>query len=115
MVNPATLPGVVSYTLAMPDVYQGYGFPVGGVATAALPAGVISPGAIGYDVNCGVRLLAAELDAAEAPPYLGELADELDRSCPIGTDHGGRLRLSDADLDAVLAEGTSSPGSSRSW
>ncbi len=105
LVNAATLPGVVAYTLAMPDIHQGYGFPVGGVAAMAPPDGVISPGAIGYDINCGVRLLAAELDATEVAPYLDELADTLDRTCPSGTGRGGRIRLSNAELDAVLAEG----------
>lgn len=105
LVNAATLPGVVAYTLAMPDIHQGYGFPVGGVAAMAVSDGVISPGAIGYDINCGVRLLASELDVAEAAPYLDELADVLDRNCPSGTGRGGRFRLNDRELDEVLSEG----------
>jgi tRNA-splicing ligase RtcB (3'-phosphate/5'-hydroxy nucleic acid ligase) len=63
--NVATLPGVVDAVLAMPDVHQGYGFPVGGVAATALPDGVVSPGGVGFDVNCGVRLLAAPFGAGE--------------------------------------------------
>jgi tRNA-splicing ligase RtcB len=105
LVNAATLPGVVGYTLAMPDIHQGYGFPVGGVAATAPPDGIISPGAIGYDINCGVRLLAAEIDATEAMPHLADLADTLNRTCPSGTGRGGRIQLSEADLDAVLTGG----------
>ena len=65
-VNAATLPGVVGEVLVMPDVHQGYGFPIGGVAATELPSGVISPGAIGYDINCGVRLLASKVEFDEA-------------------------------------------------
>ncbi len=74
LVNAATLPGIVGYAIAMPDVHQGYGFPVGGVAVTRLPDGVISPGSIGYDINCGVRLLASDLYADEVEPHLDDLA-----------------------------------------
>src|SRR5262249_32784881 len=63
--NVATLPGIVDAALAMPDIHQGYGFPVGGVAATELPDGVVSPGGVGYDINCGVRLLALPLTEAE--------------------------------------------------
>jgi tRNA-splicing ligase RtcB len=69
-VNAATLPGLVGQVVVMPDVHQGYGFPIGGVAATALPDGVISPGAIGYDINCGVRLLASAIELEEARPFL---------------------------------------------
>jgi len=105
LVNSTTLPGIVGYAIAMPDVHQGYGFPVGGVAATTLPDGVISPGAIGYDVNCGVRLLASELDAEEVEPYLDELATTLYNTCPSGVGRGGRYRLSSDELDEVLATG----------
>ena len=105
LVNAATLPGVVAYTLAMPDLHQGYGFPVGGVAATELPDGVISPGAIGYDINCGVRLLASELDVTEVEPYLDQLADALNRSCPSGTGRGGGFQLSPAELADLLTHG----------
>src|SRR5919206_1917935 len=62
LANVATLPGIVDASLAMPDIHQGYGFPVGGVAAMELPDGVVSPGGVGYDINCGVRLLALPLD-----------------------------------------------------
>jgi tRNA-splicing ligase RtcB len=105
LINATTLPGVVRYTIAMPDVHQGYGFPVGGVAATRLPDGIISPGAIGYDINCGVRLLASELDAEEAEPFLDTLATTLYQTCPSGVGQGGRFRLAGRDLDAVLREG----------
>lgn len=105
LINATTLPGIVGYAIAMPDVHQGYGFPVGGVAATRLPDGVISPGAIGYDINCGVRLLASDLTVDEIEPYLNDLATALYRNCPSGVGEQGRYRLSDAELDAVLGRG----------
>jgi tRNA-splicing ligase RtcB len=105
LINATTLPGVVGYAIAMPDVHQGYGFPVGGVAATALPSGVISPGSIGYDINCGVRLLATELTVEMVEPYLNDLATTLYRRCPSGLGEGGAIRLRDDDLDEVLARG----------
>jgi tRNA-splicing ligase RtcB (3'-phosphate/5'-hydroxy nucleic acid ligase) len=67
--NVATLPGIVDAALAMPDIHQGYGFPVGGIAATEVPGGVISPGGVGYDINCGVRLLAARSSANGARPW----------------------------------------------
>src|ERR687887_1150580 len=66
--NVATLPGIVDAALAMPDIHQGYGFPVGGLAATEVPDGVVSPGGVGYDINCGVRLLAAPIAASELGP-----------------------------------------------
>lgn len=105
LVNTTTLPGIVGYAIAMPDVHQGYGFPVGGVAATRLPDGVISPGAIGYDINCGVRLLASDLTVDEIAPYLDNLATLLYQNCPSGVGQGGRYRLSRDDMDAVLEQG----------
>lgn len=105
LVNATTLPGVVGHAIAMPDVHQGYGFPVGGVAATQLPHGVISPGAIGYDINCGVRLLASALTYAEIRPHLADLATTLYRTCPSGVGTGGSIRLSEREMDAVLGEG----------
>ncbi|MCC9077344.1 RtcB family protein [Litorilinea aerophila] len=105
LVNATTLPGIVGYAIAMPDVHQGYGFPVGGVAATRLPDGVISPGSIGYDINCGVRLLASDIYADEIEPHLDTLATALYQNCPSGVGQGGRFRLSDKELDQVLAEG----------
>ncbi len=106
LINTTTLPGIVGYAIAMPDVHQGYGFPVGGVAaTAVHDEGVISPGAIGYDINCGIRLLASELDYEEVEPYLDKLATMLYENCPSGVGQGGRFRLSRQELADVLANG----------
>src|SRR2546427_11216160 len=82
--NVATLPGIVEASLAMPDIHQGYGFPVGGVAATARKDGVISPGGVGYDINCGVRLLALPLTAAELGRRTGRLVAALSREIPAG-------------------------------
>ncbi|MGD9266942.1 MAG: RtcB family protein, partial [Desulfobacterales bacterium] len=84
LINTATLPGVVKYALAMPDIHQGYGFPIGGVVATALPDGVISPGGVGYDINCGVRLLATHLNHEEISPFVDDLASVLYTNCPSG-------------------------------
>jgi tRNA-splicing ligase RtcB (3'-phosphate/5'-hydroxy nucleic acid ligase) len=103
--NVATLPGIVEAALAMPDIHAGYGFPVGAVAATELPDGVVSPGGVGYDINCGVRLLAAPFTAAELGERRAALVAEIARRVPTGTGRGGRLKLSAADLDAVLEQG----------
>ena len=104
--NVATLPGIVDAALAMPDVHQGYGFPVGGVAATAPPDGVVSPGGVGYDINCGVRLLALPLTAEELGGKRRErLVHELSRAVPAGARREGGLDLRGASLEQVLAEG----------
>jgi tRNA-splicing ligase RtcB (3'-phosphate/5'-hydroxy nucleic acid ligase) len=105
LVNTATLPGIAGYALAMPDIHQGYGFPIGGVVATELPDGIISPGGVGYDINCGVRLLGTHLDLEEVAPYIDDLASALQRNCPSGVGRGGEIRLSNADLDQVLEQG----------
>ncbi len=105
-VNSATLPGLVGQVLVMPDMHQGYGFPIGGVAATRYPEGVISPGGIGYDINCGVRLLASQIDVDEVTPFIEELTHALDRNCPSGVGKEGHLRLSDKELDAVCINGS---------
>ncbi len=106
LVNVATLPGIVGYAYAMPDIHQGYGFPIGGVAAFDLAnGGVISPGGIGYDINCGVRLLRSNLTRGEVKTRLEELATALFGIIPSGVGRGGKLKLHGADLDAVLAGG----------
>src|SRR5215471_14685170 len=105
IVNVAHLPGIVGYALAMPDIHWGYGFPIGGVAAMRLDDGVISPGAVGYDVNCGVRLLATRLTDQEIRPQLGGLAERLFRNIPSGVGAHGRLRLGAAELQEVLRHG----------
>lgn len=105
LVNTATLPGVVNYTLAMPDIHQGYGFPIGGVVATALPDGIISPGGVGYDINCGVRLLATHLERKEIDPYLNDLATALYANCPSGVGTGGSIDLKAGELDKIMEEG----------
>ncbi len=105
LVNSATLPGLVKYALAMPDIHQGYGFPIGGVVASRTLDGVISPGAVGYDINCGVRVLASQLTLAEVEPYLPALASELYRTCPSGVGKGGGLNLSAKEFEKLLLRG----------
>ncbi|MFC1936139.1 RtcB family protein [Chloroflexota bacterium] len=105
-VNAATLPGLVGHVLVMPDMHQGYGFPIGGVAATRYPQGVISPGAIGYDINCGVRLLSTSIDVGEAEPWLEDLAMALNRYCPSGVGVKGHLRLSASELEQVCVDGS---------
>ncbi len=106
LVNTATLPGVVKYALAMPDIHQGYGFPIGGVIATELPDGVISPGGVGYDINCGVRLLATHLDRDEVEPYLSELASALQANCPSGVGQGGSVPLKRQELERLVEQGS---------
>ena len=105
--NVATLPGIVEAALAMPDVHQGYGFPVGAVAATELPDGVVSPGGVGYDINCGVRLLAAPCSARELGERREPLLHEISRSVPAGRGGHGALALDDRALDSVLLHGPS--------
>jgi tRNA-splicing ligase RtcB (3'-phosphate/5'-hydroxy nucleic acid ligase) len=105
LVNAATLPGIVQYAIAMPDIHQGYGFPIGGVVATRLPHGVISPGGVGYDINCGVRLLVSQTRVEEIHPYLEEIASALYFNCPSGAGARGSLRLTNSELDEVLHEG----------
>jgi tRNA-splicing ligase RtcB (3'-phosphate/5'-hydroxy nucleic acid ligase) len=101
--NVATLPGIVGAALAMPDVHQGYGFPVGGVAATELPDGVVSPGGVGYDINCGVRLLALPLLEPELGGRREALVHEISRAVPAGA--GKTKRGAGPALDDVLREG----------
>jgi tRNA-splicing ligase RtcB len=110
--NVATLPGVVDAALAMPDVHQGYGFPVGGVAATELPDGVVSPGGVGYDINCGVRLLALPLTESDLGRRREPLVHEISRAVPAGAGKTkGRARRG-AEIDAVLREGPRALGGS---
>lgn len=103
--NVATLPGIVGYALAMPDIHWGYGFPIGGVAAMRPDDGVISPGGVGYDINCGVRLLSTTLTDDEIRPHLDTLASRLFQNIPSGVGAAGRMRLSTSELDTVLTHG----------
>ncbi|MEU9795808.1 RtcB family protein [Streptomyces sparsogenes] len=107
VVNVAMLPGVVRASFAMPDVHWGYGFPIGGVAATDIDTGgVISPGGVGFDISCGVRLLAADVERAELAPRLGRLMDILGDTIPRGAGRGGLWRLSGrAEMEELLAHG----------
>src|SRR5262245_39947181 len=109
--NVATLPGIVEAALAMPDAHQGYGFPVGGVAAMELPDGVVSPGGVGYDINCGVRLLTLPLTHGELGRRREALVHEIARTVPAGAGKEAR-RQSGSDLEAVLREGPRALGAS---
>lgn len=105
LVNVATLPGIQKAAFAMPDVHEGYGFPIGGVAATNYPDGVISPGGIGYDINCGVRLLRSELVFEELKPHFEKLAGNLFNEIPSGVGHAGSIKLEREKFDEVLSEG----------
>jgi tRNA-splicing ligase RtcB len=106
LVNTATLPGVVKHVLVMPDAHQGYGPPIGGVVATRYPDGVISPGAVGFDINCGVRLMASGLMAKEVQGEIDALISALFRNVPSGTGEGGGVRKVGArEMDQVLTRG----------
>ena len=105
-VNATTLPGLVGSIVVMPDMHQGYGFPIGGVAATEFPRGVVSPGGIGYDINCGVRLLATSLQAEAAAPFMNTLATLLNQYCPSGVGKEGIVNLSLPELERLLREGS---------
>lgn len=103
--NVAMLPGIVEAAMAMPDVHEGYGFPIGGVAAFPADTGLISPGGVGYDINCGVRMLASTLPQSEIMPHLEELTRTIYHNCPSGVGEGGAVHLSSRALDQVLESG----------
>ncbi len=103
--NVAHLPGIVKYSLAMPDIHWGYGFPIGGVAAFDVNEGVISPGGVGYDINCGVRLMASKLTREEIQPRIQKLVAELFNNVPTGVGASGRLSVSKGELQRVVTKG----------
>lgn len=103
--NVAMLPGIVKAAMAMPDVHEGYGFPIGGVAAFPYDRGLISPGGVGYDINCGVRMLASTIPHAEVAPHLEDLTRAIYQNCPSGVGEQGAIRLSPKALDQVLENG----------
>lgn len=103
--NVATLPGIVGPSLAMPDIHQGYGFPIGGVAALDVEHGVVSPGGVGFDINCGVRLVRSNLREGDVRPRLRELIDQIFRDVPCGAGGSGRVKLKRGELDDVLRRG----------
>lgn len=103
--NVAELPGIQKYSIAMPDVHNGYGFAIGGVAAFDLEEGIVSPGGVGFDISCGVRVLLTDLNEKEIRPKLKELMDELFKQIPSGVGSKGKLKLSDKELKEVLEQG----------
>lgn len=103
--NAATLPGVVGASLAMPDVHFGYGLPIGGVLATDIKSGVVSPGGVGFDINCGVRLLALPVPAGKIGKKLEKLLNGLFSGIPVGVGSSGKLALTDKQLNSVLREG----------
>ncbi|HZY10696.1 MAG TPA: RtcB family protein [Bacteroidota bacterium] len=103
--NVATLPGLIGRSLAMPDAHQGYGFCIGGVAAADLSEGVVSAGGVGFDINCGVRLLMSQFDLKSVQKNLEQLLNQLFRDIPCGTGRKGMVSVSTAELDNVLRDG----------
>ncbi len=104
--NVAFLPGIVDHSLAMPDIHWGYGFPIGGVAGTRVKDGVISPGGVGFDINCGVRLLRTNLTEEEVRPKIERLIGELFVNIPSGLGSEGKIRVSEKELDKVLIQGS---------
>ncbi|MBW1921753.1 MAG: RtcB family protein, partial [Deltaproteobacteria bacterium] len=103
--NVATLPGIVKYSLAMPDIHWGYGFPIGGVAAFDMEEGIVSPGGVGYDINCGCRLMTTSLEADQIKPMMKEIISALFKNIPTGVGSRGAVSLSKADEAAVATEG----------
>lgn len=105
--NVACLPGIVKYSLAMPDIHWGYGFCIGGVAaTDPAQGGVISPGGVGYDINCGVRLIRTNLSINDAKPRIEALINELFKTVPCGVGQGGVVKFSPVELRKLMADGS---------
>jgi len=104
--NVAFLPGIVDHSLAMPDIHWGYGFPIGGVAATRVKDGVVSPGGVGFDINCGVRLLRTNLTKEEVQPKIKEIVAALFTNVPSGLGSTGKIRLNERELDEVLIKGS---------
>src|SRR6516225_235945 len=104
--NVATLPGIVGYSLGMPDIHWGYGFPVGGVAATHAVSGVVSPGGIGFDINCGVRLISTNLSHKQIMKHIDKLADELFHHLPSGVGGAGMRVVSAHEIRDVMVRGS---------
>jgi len=105
LINVATLPGIQKYALAMPDIHEGYGFPIGGVAAFDRDEGIISPGGVGYDINCGVRLLRSDISWEEIKNRISFLLDEIQREVPSGLGAGHKEKMSNSELNKILERG----------
>jgi len=105
LTNMAHLPGIQKYSIAMPDIHMGYGFPIGGVAATDLDEGVISPGGVGYDINCGVRLMRTNLSEKDVRPKLKPLLEEHFNTIPCGAGVGGKVNLTANDYKYIMQKG----------
>ncbi len=103
--NVACLPGIIKYSIAMPDIHFGYGFPIGGVAAFDEETGVISPGGVGFDINCGVRLLRTDLQVDDVRKKIKDIIDHVFFNVPSGVGRKGKIRISVGELDNVLENG----------
>ncbi|MEM7826560.1 MAG: RtcB family protein, partial [Candidatus Aenigmatarchaeota archaeon] len=103
--NVTFLPGIYKHSIALPDMHYGYGFPIGGVAALDFKEGGLSPGGIGFDINCGVRLLRTNLTVEQIRPKLKELLDSIFHNVPSGVGEVGKIKLSISELDEVLVKG----------
>lgn len=103
--NVAFLPGIVGRSMAMPDIHWGYGFPIGGVAATSVKDGVVSPGGVGFDINCGVRLLRTDLTLQEVEPKMRDLVEQLFMNVPSGVGSEGKIRVNEAELAQVMKKG----------
>ncbi len=105
--NVAFLPGIINFSFAMPDIHWGYGFPIGGVAAMDVKNGVISPGGVGYDINCGVRLLRSNLSEAEVRTKISQLVNELFNNIPSGLGSEGKIKISHKEMERLMVKGAS--------
>ena len=107
LINVASLPGIINYSLAMPDIHEGYGFPIGGVAAISADNGVISPGGVGYDINCGMRILLSDISSFDInEDFLNRLATEISKVIPSGLGKGQKIKISQKDLIKILEGGS---------
>jgi len=104
--NVAFLPGIVGHSMAMPDIHWGYGFAIGGVAATGVEDGVVSPGGVGFDINCGVRLLRTNMTEEEVRPKINQIVNELYFNVPSGVGSKGKLKVSEKELDEIMVNGS---------
>jgi len=107
-INVAQLPSIVSWSIMMPDAHQGYGFSIGGVAAFDAKEGIVSPGGVGFDINCGVRSVATNLDSSQVRPLIDKILDKLYETIPSGVGRDSSNRLTDEELDDILLRGAKS-------
>ena len=105
IINIACLPGVQRYSIGLPDIHFGYGFPIGGVAAFSMRNGIVSPGGVGFDINCGVRLIKSNLTMEDIEGHIDELSEKLFKNIPSGVGSKGKIKLEEGEIDKVLDNG----------